>query len=111
MPTKIYHSTTADQPATPVALVKGSAIATPSIATVTTTSSTVLAANPERSEILIQNVGLNDCWVWFGAAAVVGSAFLIGAGGDTWRGTAPTGNVTAITASGTTTLTILEVAS
>ena len=98
---------TLDQRAQPVRVVKGTA--TQTNATVTTSSTVVDTANTARVEVLFQNVGTVDCWISFNGPAVVGQCFLILAGGDTWSGNCPQTDVTAITASGSTTLIVLKV--
>jgi hypothetical protein len=89
-----------------------------STATVTNTDSTVLAQNGQRVYASISNDGDVDAYVNLGAAAEAGKGWYLQVGGtieitvDDYRGRDiwATDAVHAITASGSTTLSIAEVA-
>jgi len=85
---------------------------TPSNVAVTATSSTALASNSSRVSAVLVNTGINDVTIRRSATAVVaGTGIVIKAGGGTYEINSTnlyTGAITAITASGSSTLAIEE---
>lgn len=73
-----------DQSAVPVLVTIPSGALTDASGTVGTSSSSILAANPSRKYLLIQNVSINKLYINFGAAATTGagSVFLAASGGS-----------------------------
>jgi hypothetical protein len=70
------------------------------------TSTQLVASNPSRTFLALQNIGAGDATLAFNAAAVAGSGWLLataGSGGFSWDGlTVPTDEVRAISTPGTT---------
>jgi len=84
---------------------------TPSHADITTTSGTALAANTSRGDAVLTNYGAVGCFLARGATAVVGQGIYLAPNGGYYNIDANNlyrGVISAITASGTTTLSISE---
>jgi hypothetical protein len=79
--------------------------------TVTAANTTVLAANASRKGAKFVNYGSVGCFLWEGATPAVGKGVYLAPNGGAYEITSANlykGVVTAITASGTTTLSIAE---
>lgn len=81
--------------------------ATNSAATVTTTSGNLLASNPSRKQYIIQNLGTVPIYIKFGTPAVVASGFQLPVNGI-FADDVYTGVISAITASGSSDVRIVE---
>lgn len=85
--------------------------ATPATVSVTTTSGTVLAANAARKDAVITNYGTVGCFLARGATAVAGQGIYLAPSGGAYNIDANNlyrGAITAITASGTASLSVSE---
>jgi hypothetical protein len=85
--------------------------ATPSSYTATTTSGTVLAANANRSDTVITNYSATGCFLARGATAVAGQGIYLAPNGGAYNIDANNlyrGQITAITSSGSATLSVSE---
>lgn len=120
---QLVRVTNPDAQPVPVKIVEGSAgggsaapantvtTTTPSNYVVTTTSGTALAANANRKDAVLVNYGSVGCFLARGATAAVGQGIYLAPGGGSYNIDANNlykGIITAITASGTTTLAISE---
>lgn len=78
-----------------------------STTTVTTTATAILASNPDRTQMIIQNIGANNVYINFGEDGNTGTGMLL-APNVSFTDNIFTGFVSGITSSGTSSLRIVE---
>lgn len=82
---------------------EGGQVSTGTVAQVAvgTTATLILASNVNRREVLIENMGINDCYIGFGSGVTTANGFLLPAG-TSFSTDKYTGNFYAIRDSATT---------